>query len=202
MYDMSKSLTTKLQLPTKHIGPRRFANESIEQCRTNAQWNSLAPIGLTRIHFKTTTLTHNFLISGTPSYLSSLQWAITNQLDSFVRPAQICWCNHPPRLNSALLHFTQLYLCIWNGLPADVRSSPSFQTFKNMLKTHYFRQPSLLGHVLIRRHRFVSTGPPGPCHYDLGECFKFSISMIITKHYYKTTRSIYSSNLDGCQWNL
>ena len=28
-----------------------------------------------------------------------------------------------------------------SGLPADVRSSPSFQTFKKMLKIYYFRSP-------------------------------------------------------------
>ena len=30
---------------------------------------------------------------------------------------------------------------IWNGLPADVRSSPPIQSFKKMLKTYYFGNP-------------------------------------------------------------
>ena len=42
-----------------------------------------------------------------------------------------------------------------------------------------FPQPSHLGHVLIPRLRFVSTGPPGPCHYDLGVCFKLSLLLLL-----------------------
>ena len=29
---------------------------------------------------------------------------------------------------------------VWNSLPADLRASPSFPTFKVKLKTHFFRQ--------------------------------------------------------------
>ena len=29
------------------------------------------------------------------------------------------------------------------------------------------------------RLRFVSTGPPGPCHYDLGVCFKLSLLLLL-----------------------
>ena len=46
MYGMSKSLTAKAPAPTKHVGPRRFANESFEQCRTTAQRTSLASSGI------------------------------------------------------------------------------------------------------------------------------------------------------------
>ena len=41
-----------------------------------------------------------------------------------------------------------------------------------------FPQPSHLGHVLVPRLRFVSTGLPGPCHYDLGVCFKSSLLLL------------------------
>ena len=61
-----------------------------------------------RIQFKIATLAHKILSTGTPSYLSSL--LSHYKPDSFVRPAQISWYNHPPKLNLALLHFTPLHL--------------------------------------------------------------------------------------------
>ena len=42
-----------------------------------------------------------------------------------------------------------------------------------------FPQPSHLGHVLVPCLRFVSTGPLGPCHYDLGVCFKSSLLLLL-----------------------
>ena len=32
--------------------------------------------------------------------------------------------------------------------------------------------------LIISRLRFVSTGPPGPCHYDFGVCFKLSLLLL------------------------
>ena len=131
-----------------------------------------------RIHFKIATLTHKILSTGTPSYLSSLlsHYKPTRQLRSsssnlLVQP--------PSKTKFGSLAFHAAAPLIWNGLPADVRSSPSFQTFKKMLKNSLFPQPPHLGHVLIPRLRFVSTGPPGPCHYDLGVCFKLSLLLLL-----------------------
>ena len=93
-----------------------------------------------RIQFKIATLTHKILSTGTPSYLSSLlsHYKPTRQLCSsslnlLVQP--------PSKTKFGSLAFHTAAPLIWNGLPADVRSSPSFQTFKKMLKTHYFRSP-------------------------------------------------------------
>jgi len=46
----------------------------------------------------------------------------------------------PSKTKFGSLAFHTAAPLIWNGLPADVRSSsPSFQAFKKMLKTYYFR---------------------------------------------------------------
>ena len=88
-----------------------------------------------RIQFKIATLTHKILSTGTPSYLSSLlsHYKPTRQLRSsssnlLVQP--------PSKTKFGSLAFHTAAPLIWN-----VRSSPSFQTFKKMLKTHYFCSP-------------------------------------------------------------
>ena len=105
------------------------------------QMTSIWPFKVaSRIQFKIATLTHKILSTGTPSYLSSLlsHYKPTRQLRSsssnlLVQP--------PSKTKFGSLAFHTAAPLIWNGLPADVRSSPSFQTFKKMLKTHYFRSP-------------------------------------------------------------
>ena len=141
MYGMSKSLTAKLQRQQNMLARvvlRTNRLSSAGPLLNELHWLPVA----SRIHFKIATLTHKILSTGTPSYLPSLlsHYKPTRQLRS---SSSISSYNHPPKLNSTLLHFTQLHL--WSGiacrLPADIRSSPSFQTFKKMLKTHYFRSP-------------------------------------------------------------
>ena len=97
------------------------------------------PVAL-RIQFKIATLTHKILSTGTPSYLSSLlnHYQPTRQLRSsssnlLVQP--------PSKTKFVSLAFHTTAPLIWNSLPSDIRSSPSFQTFKKMLKTYYFRSP-------------------------------------------------------------
>ena len=134
MYGMSKSLTAKLQRQQNMLA--RVVLRTNLLSRTTAQWTSVA----SRIQFKIATLTHKILSTGTPSYLSSLlsHYKPTRQLRSsssnlLVQP--------PSKTKFGSLAFRTAAPLIWNGLPADVRSSPLFQTFKKMLKTHYFRSP-------------------------------------------------------------
>ena len=139
MYGMSKSLTAKLQrqqnmlarvvLRTNHLS-------SAGPLLSELHWLPVA----SRIQFKIATLTYKILSTGTPSYLSSLlkHYQPARQLRSsssnlLVQP--------PSKTKFGSLAFHTAAPSIWNGLPADVRSSPSFQTFKKMLKTHYFRSP-------------------------------------------------------------
>ena len=120
---------------TKHVGSCRHANESFEQCRTTAQWTSLATSGIedpvwnSYFHSQHSQHRHTivFIFSAEPAHstasLVQLKSPHTTTLKNEIRL-------------SCISHAAPL---IWNGLPADVRSSPSFQTFKKMLKTYYFR---------------------------------------------------------------
>ena len=107
---------------------------------TGSQWH--------RGSIQIATLTHKILSTGTPSYLSSLlsHYKPTRQLRSsssnlLVQP--------PSKTKFGSLAFHAAAPLIWNGLPTDVRSSPSFQTFKKNAQKSLFPQPSHLVHVLI-----------------------------------------------------
>ena len=123
----------------KHVGPRRFANESFEQCRTTAQWTSLASSGIEDPVQNSYSHTQNSQHRHTILFVLSAEPLQTNSTASFV---QLKSPGTPPsKTKFGSLAFHTAAPLIWNGLPADIRSSPSFQTFKKMLKTHYFRSP-------------------------------------------------------------
>ena len=85
----------------------------------------------------------------------------------------------PSKTKFGSLAFHTAAPLIWNGLPADVRSDITFvSNLQENAQNSLFPQPSHQGHVLVPRLRFVSTGPPGPCHYDLGVCFKLSLLLL------------------------
>ena len=139
MYGMSKSLTAKLQRQQNMLA--RVVLRTNRLSRAGPLLNELhwLPVA-SRIQFKIATLTRKILSLGTPSYLSSLlnHYQPTRQLRSsssnlLVQPLS--------KTKFGSLSFYAAAPLIWNGLPADVRSSPSFQTFKKMLKTYYFRSP-------------------------------------------------------------
>ena len=106
-----------------------------------------------RITFKLAYLTYKLLTTGKPSYLPTLLHHYTpthtlqqtNQLflnlprfstefgkRSFSYLAPTVWNGLPLniRLGSATL---------WNGLALNIRLSPTFDTFKHRLKTHFFK---------------------------------------------------------------
>ena len=139
MYGMSKSLTAKLQRQQNMLARvvlRTNRLSSAGPLLNELHWLPVA----SRIQFKIATLTHKIRSTGTPSYLSSLlsHYKPTRQLRSsssnlLVQP--------PSKTKFGSLAFHTAAPLIWNGLPADVKSSPFFQTFKKMLKTYYFRSP-------------------------------------------------------------
>ena len=139
MYGMSKSLTAKLQRQQNMLARvvlRTNRLSSAGPLLSELHWLPVA----SRTQFKIATLTHKSFSTGTPSYLSSLlnHYQPTRQLRSsssniLVQP--------PSKTKFGSLAFHTAAPLIWNGLPADVRSSPPFQTFNKMLKTYYFRSP-------------------------------------------------------------
>ena len=137
MYGMSKSLTTKIQRQQNMLARvvlRTNRLSSAGPLLSELHWLPVA----SRIQFKIATLTHKILSTGTPSYLSSIlnHYQPTRQLRSSSSNLLV----HPQsKTKFGSLAFRTAAPQIWNGLPADVRSSPSALTFKKMLKTHYFR---------------------------------------------------------------
>ena len=118
----------------------RLANESFEQCRTTAQRTSLATSGIEDPVLNSYSHSQKFLAQAHHLICSSLlnHYQPTRQLRSsssnlLVQP--------PSKTKFGSLAFHTAAPSIWNGLPAHVRLSPSFQTFKKMLKTHYFLSP-------------------------------------------------------------
>ena len=136
---MSKSLTAKLQRQQNIL-----ASVVLQTNRLSSAGPLLSELNwlpeTSRIQFKIASLTHKILNTSTPSYSSSLlnHYQPTRQLRSsssnlLVQP--------PSKTKFGSIAFHTAAPLIWNGLPADVRSSPSFQPFKKMLKTYYFRSP-------------------------------------------------------------
>ena len=88
MYGMSKSLTAKLQRQQnmlEHVGPRRFANESFEQCRTTAQRTSLASSGIEDPFQNSYSHTQNSQHRHTILFVLSTEPLQTNSTASFVQ---------------------------------------------------------------------------------------------------------------------
>ena len=150
IYSMSKSLTNKLQ---RHANAKLQQNtlaqvilwinrlSSAEPLLSELHWLPVA----SRIQFKIVTLTHKILQQAHHP-ICPLCWTTTSPLDSFVRPVQISSSSYllvqpHSKTKFGSLAFHTAAPLIWNGLPADARSSLSFQTCKKMLKTYYFDSP-------------------------------------------------------------
>ena len=181
VYGMSKSLTTKLQrqqniLARVVLRTNRLSSAGpLLTVLSELHWLLVA----SRIQFKIAIPSLTKFLPQANHPICPHYWTTTSLLDSFVRPVQISSYNHTQKQNLALLDFTPLHLWIWNCLPADVRSSPSIQTFKKALKT-LFPQPSHLGHVPVLRLRFrFGWAHSRPCPYDLGVCFKSSLLLLL-----------------------
>ena len=140
MYGMSKSLTAKLfrqQNMLARVVLRTNRSSSAGPLLNELHWLPVA----SSIQFKIATLTHKILSTGTSSYLSS-QLSHYNQLDkstvSFVQlkspgsSSSNLLVQPPSKTKFGSPAFHTAAPLIWNGLPAIVRSSPSFQTFNTL----------------------------------------------------------------------
>ena len=111
-----------------------------------------------RINFKTATLAYQSLAFGQPTYLSSV-------LTPHQPQRSLCSVNQNllfvPRYNSSFGQRSFSYCApkIWNDIPLLVRQSPSLDSFKHNLKTHYF----------------ANNWPPGNCL----QCLWFNILDIV-----------------------
>ena len=104
-----------------------------------------------------------------------LCWATTNQLDNFVRPAQISWYNHPPKLNLALLHFTPLNL--WSGKACQPMSGHHLP-FRPSRKCS-----KLISAAILPRSR---ASPVPQIHFDWAhpDPVIMNLACVLNRHYY------------------
>ena len=114
--------------------------------------------------------------------------------------------NQNSKTNFGSLAFHTAAPLIWNGLPADVWSSPSIQTFKKMLKTYYFCSlPPMSRAIPIPAPQIrVDWAHPEfqTCHYDLGWCSKSSLLLYIIIPALKHIKTCQNSMLWIPPWHL
>lgn len=93
-----------------------------------------------RIQFKLATITYKALSTNSPQYLASLihyhqpvrSLRSSNQHYLFQTASKINFSSRSFRCSAPV---------VWNSIPLEIRSSPTIDTFKRNLKTHYFCHP-------------------------------------------------------------
>jgi hypothetical protein len=93
-----------------------------------------------RIRFKLATITYRALSSNSPHYLASLlhQYQPVRSIRS---SDQQYLDTSPSSIDFGFRSFRSSAPAIWNAIPIEIRSSPSMDTFKRNLKTHFIRFP-------------------------------------------------------------
>ena len=92
-----------------------------------------------RVEYKTLVLVYKTLHGRAPGYLTGLlqAYAPTRELRS-----SNCNLLVEPRFSMARYggrRFSVVAPRLWNGLPMSIRESPTLETFKSLLKTHFFK---------------------------------------------------------------
>jgi retron-type reverse transcriptase len=93
-----------------------------------------------RIRFKLATITYKALSTNTPQYLAS-RIHYHQPVRSLRSSDQHYLLPTPSSTNFGSRSFRSAAPLIWNAIPLEIRSSPTMETFKRNLKTHYFCFP-------------------------------------------------------------
>ena len=119
-------MAARLVLRNKHIS----AAASLSQLH----WLPISK----RIDFKLATITYKLLITQQPAYLRSL---INYQVYSYQSRSAAQHKLHESAVHTTIGQraFSSASPRVFNGIPLDVRSAPSTQSFKRQLKTFYTR---------------------------------------------------------------
>ena len=93
-----------------------------------------------RINFKVAILTYKVLSTQQPAYLYNL---ISYHQPSRSLRSSSQFILQVPRVNTdfGCCAFSSAAPQIWNHIPATIKVSPSLDSFKRHLKTHYFTSP-------------------------------------------------------------
>jgi len=93
-----------------------------------------------RIRFKLATITYKALNTNSPQYLASLLQYYQPSC-SFRSSDQHYLVPTSSSIDFGFRSFRCSAPAIWNSIPLEIRSSPTLDTFKRKLKTHFFRSP-------------------------------------------------------------
>jgi len=126
-----------VKLSIRQLWPKKPVDSCIIQLP--GVQSSLTP-NRKRIDFKVATLTYKVLCTQQPAYLYNLI--------SYHQPSRLLRSSsqsllHVPRVKTDLgCHaFSSAAPQIWNHIPTAIKVSPSLDSFKRHLKTHYFTSP-------------------------------------------------------------
>ena len=136
LYHTSSHNIAKLQRVQNMAARLVLRNKHISAAASLSQLHWL-PISK-RIDFKLATITYKLLNTQQPAYLRSL---INYQVYSYQSRSAAQHKLHQPAVHTTIGQraFSSASPRVFNGIPLDVRSAPSTQSFKRQLKTFYFR---------------------------------------------------------------
>ena len=132
-------VTNKLQRIQNTLARIVLQTDSLTHSQPLLQQLHWLPVH-SRIRFKLATITYKALSTNSPQYLASLihyhqpvcSLRSSDQRYLFPTPSSINFSSRSFRCSAP---------AIWNPIPLEIRSSPTIDTFKRHLKTHYFRFP-------------------------------------------------------------
>ena len=132
-------VTNKLQRIQNTLARIVLQTDSLTHSQPLLQQLHWLPVH-SRIRFKLATITYKALSTNSPQYLASLihyhqpvrSLRSSDQHYLFPTPSSIKFSSRSFRCSAP---------AIWNPIPLEIHSSPTIDTFKRHLKTHYFRFP-------------------------------------------------------------
>jgi len=126
---------TSLKLSRQNSSPVRQSSP----LRTSSTTTSLATCSQ-QIRFKLATITYKALCTNSPQYLAS-HIHYHQSVRSLHSSDQQFLVPTPSSTNFGSRSFRSAAPVIWNSLPLAIHTSPTINTFKRSLKTHYFCFP-------------------------------------------------------------
>jgi Reverse transcriptase (RNA-dependent DNA polymerase) len=132
-------VTNKLQCIQNALTRIVLQSDSLAHSQPLLQQLHWLPVHST-IRFKLATITYKALSSNSSHYLASLLHR-HQPVHSLHSSDQQYLVPTPSSIHFGFHSFRCFAPAIWNAIPLEIRSSPSMDTFKRNLKTHFFRFP-------------------------------------------------------------
>lgn len=137
LYKTSKANIAKLQRTQNALARVVTYTKRSDHVRPVLEQLHWLPVDY-RINYKVATLAFKVRSSGSPAYLSNVlnDYQPTRNLRS---SNQLLLSTPAVRTEIARRAFSQAAPTVWNELPLNIRSADTFDHFKTLLRTYYFR---------------------------------------------------------------